>query len=49
MGEVKNELITGSKLKETEDQQNLAVQNHIQAWTFIFKCLQIDIENTEEI
>lgn len=27
----------------------LAVENHTQAWTYIFQCLQIDIENKKAI
>jgi hypothetical protein len=48
MIEVKNNL-KNSYLKETKEQYDLAVSNHIQAWKFIFECLGLDIENKESV
>ena len=52
MMEFRNELHPFSiflGIEETYEQKNLIINNHIQVWTFIFECLQINIRNQQPI
>ena len=38
-----------SKLKETNEQIELAIDNHTQAWKYIFECFEINVNNKQSI